>query len=157
MIGQLTTEETENLLRRSLIGRIGCNDGTLTYVVPISYAYDGQQIYCHTTEGLKVDILRKNPQVCFEVEQLESMANWQTVIVQGTFEELTDPTTKLNALQKLNNRKLPFINSQTTHLTAEWPFASETLSLIQGVTFAIHPTSKSGRFEKAPLMADLLF
>lgn len=153
-MGKLTTEEIENLLHSSVLGRIGCGDGNLIYVVPISFVYDGGFIYAYTHEGFKTTILRKRPSVCFEVELLENLANWQTVIAHGTFEELTDPAIRLDALQKLHARKLPFLTSQTTRLTAEWPFATEALSQLKGVTFRIRLESKTGRFERADSMAD---
>jgi len=153
-MGQLTTDEIENLLQTSILGRIGCGDGKLIYVVPISFVYDGRFIYGYTHEGFKTAILRKNPSVCFEIESLENMANWQTVIAHGTFEELTHPALRLDALQKLHARRLPFPTSQTTRLTAEWPFASEALSQLKGVTFRIRLESKTGRFEKADQIAD---
>ena len=157
MMGKLTTDEIENLLHTSVLGRIGCSDGKLIYVVPISFVYDGTYVYCHTHEGLKTEMLRKNPSVCFEVELLKDLASWQTVITHGTFEELTDPALRLDALQKLNSRKLPFITSQTTRLTAEWPFATEELRLLEGVTFRIGLHSKTGRFEKTNQLADTFF
>ncbi len=147
-MGQLNTNEIENLLKVSVLGRIGCYDGQLTYVVPISYTYDGKYIYCHTYEGRKIEILRKNPLACFEVEHIPDLANWQTVIAQGIFEELTDPTLRLEALQKLNDRKLPVITSGTTILTEEWPFSSDSLRQLPGVVFRILLTEKTGRFEK---------
>ena len=149
MMGQLNNNEIETLLKGSVLGRIGCHDGKFTYVVPISYAYDGKYIYCHTGEGRKIDILRKNPMACFEVEHIPDMANWQTVIAQGVFEELTDPAPRMDALQKLNDRKLPVLTSRTTILTEEWPFNSENLSQITGITFRILLTEKTGRFEEA--------
>lgn len=148
MMGQLTSGEIESLLRDCVLGRIGCTDGQLIYVVPISYVYDGQYIYCHTHEGLKINILRKNPSVCFEVEILENMANWQTVIVHGVFEELTDAALRLDGLQKLYDRRLPVFTSQTTRLTGEWPFGRESVGRIEGITFRIRLDSKSGRFER---------
>jgi nitroimidazol reductase NimA-like FMN-containing flavoprotein (pyridoxamine 5'-phosphate oxidase superfamily) len=157
MIGQLNTDDIETLLRRSVLGRIGYGDGKRIYIVPISYIYDGGYIYCYTHEGLKTAILRKNTSVCFEVEQLENLANWQTVVAHGDFEELTDPLLRLDALQKLNARRLPFITSQTTRLTDEWPFASETLDKLPGVTFRIRLTGKTGRFEKATQLAEVFF
>ena len=93
-MGQLTSGEIESLLRNCLLGRIGCTNGVLIYVVPISYGYDGQYIYCHTHKGLKIDIRRRNPGVCFEVERVQNMANWQTVIAHGVFEELIDPAAR---------------------------------------------------------------
>lgn len=157
MIGNLTADEIEKLLHKSIVGHIGCTDGKTPYIVPISYAYDGRNIYCHTQEGLKIEIMRKNPFVCFEVEHLQDMANWQTVIAQGEFQELTDPAQQLAALQKLQDRKLPVVTSQTTMLTNEWPFGSEGLSQIEGITFAIKLTSKTGRFEKAHQLTQSFF
>ena len=157
MFGHLTTDEIEKLLHQSIVGRIGCTDGRTCYIVPISYAYDGQYINCHTNPGQKIGIMRKNPLVCFEVEHLQDMANWQTVIAQGEFQELTDTTQKLAALQKLHARRLPEVTSQTTMLTAEWPFGSEALGEIKGITFAIKLTSKTGRFEKAYQSAQSFF
>jgi nitroimidazol reductase NimA-like FMN-containing flavoprotein (pyridoxamine 5'-phosphate oxidase superfamily) len=147
MMGQLNNNEIETLLKEAVLGRIGCYDGKFSYVVPISYVYDGKYVYCHTYEGKKIDILRKNPMACFEVEHIPNLANWQSVIAQGVFEELTDPTLRSDALRKLNNRKLPFITSRTTILSKEWPFSSETLSQIAGITFRILLTEKTGRFE----------
>jgi uncharacterized protein len=157
MMGELTTDEIENLLYSTVLGRIGCSDGQLIYVVPISFVYDGTYVYCHTHEGFKIDILRKNPKLCFEVELLKDLANWQTVITHGTFEELTDPALRLDALQKLHARKLPIITSETTRLTEEWPFVAKDLGLIEGVTFRIRPDSKTGRFEKTNQLSDTLF
>jgi nitroimidazol reductase NimA-like FMN-containing flavoprotein (pyridoxamine 5'-phosphate oxidase superfamily) len=157
MMGQLNTEEIESLLHQSVLGRIGCGDGKRIYIVPISFVYDGGYIYCYTHEGLKTALLRKNPTVCFEVERLENLANWQTVIVHGVFEELTDPLLRLDALQKLHARRFPFITSQTTRLSQEWPFASETFSQLTGVTFRIQLTGKTGRFEKADRFADVFY
>ena len=44
MFGTLNTEEIETLLHNQIIGRIGCQFDNTTYVVPISYAYDGEFI-----------------------------------------------------------------------------------------------------------------
>jgi nitroimidazol reductase NimA-like FMN-containing flavoprotein (pyridoxamine 5'-phosphate oxidase superfamily) len=157
MMGQLNNEDIENLLRKSVLGRIGCTDGDSTYVVPISYAYDGKYIYCHTCEGKKIDMLRKNPLACFEVEHIPDLGNWQTVITHGVFEELTDPALRMDALQKLNDRKLPVITSRTTILSEEWPFTSKTLNQITGITFRILLTDKTGRFEKARQEANIFY
>jgi nitroimidazol reductase NimA-like FMN-containing flavoprotein (pyridoxamine 5'-phosphate oxidase superfamily) len=148
MMGNLTIDEIEKLLHQSIVGRIACTNGKIPYVVPISYAYDGQYVYCHTDKGLKIDIMRKNALVCFEVEQFQDMANWRTVIAHGEFQELTDPALRLAALQKLHERRLPVISSQTTLLTNEWPFDSNALGEIKGIVFSIRLTAKSGRFEK---------
>lgn len=147
MLGILNTSEIERLLSRQIFGRIGCSSGDKTYVVPISYAYDGEFIYCHTHEGMKIDYMRRNPHVCFQADQLHNMANWQSVIAWGDFEELNDPEKRKQALYKLHERILPFVVSETAHLSPDWPFPPEELNKIPGVTFRIRLTEKTGRFE----------
>jgi len=157
MLGKLTMPEIEKLLTEEVVGRIGCTDGHMVYVVPISYAYDGEYIYCHTHEGLKVDIMRQNPTVCFEVDRLQNMANWQSVVAHGRFEELVDETLRNDALQRLHGRVLPLVSSETTHLSKDWPFQPTELCKIQGVTFRIRLEGKTGRFEKSPAPALTFF
>jgi len=147
MLGVLNAAEIERLLERQIIGRIGCGIGDKIYVVPISYAYDGEYVYCHTHEGMKIEFMRSNPNVCFEVDHLHNMANWQSTIAWGTFEELTDPAERSKALRKLHERILPFVASETVQLSPDWPFPPEELSKIPGITFRIRLTAKTGRFE----------
>lgn len=149
MLGKLTSPEIEGLLRKEVIGRLGCSDGKMVYVVPISYVYDGQYVYCHTHEGLKVQIMRQHPAVCFEVDHLHNMGNWQSVVAHGAFEELIDPALRNLALQKLHERVLPVVSSETTHLSPDWPFAPAEFSKIEGVTFRIKLEERSGRYERS--------
>ncbi len=90
MMGNLEEREIEDLLRTEVIARIACvaPDGW-PYIVPVTYVYDGgEYVFAHSAEGEKMDAMRKNPRVCFEVEQIRSAANWRTVIARGRFEEL---------------------------------------------------------------------
>jgi len=68
MFGELSQNEIEDLLHQQVIGRIGCHADDTTYVVPISYAYDGQYVYGHTREGMKLNLMRKNRNICFEID-----------------------------------------------------------------------------------------
>jgi nitroimidazol reductase NimA-like FMN-containing flavoprotein (pyridoxamine 5'-phosphate oxidase superfamily) len=149
MIETLTAPQIESLLESQLVGRLACHAGGRTYVVPMSYAYDGTYIYAHAQEGMKVDMMRKNPEVCFQVDKMENMANWQSAIVWGTFEELPDKDERRIALQKLLDRVLPVISSQTTHLSPDWPFPPGDINSIKGVVFRIKIREKTGRAEKS--------
>lgn len=88
MWGDMDEDQIKDLLKSELIGRIGCFDGNKVYVVPVTYAYDNGYIYGHTKDGLKIRMMRKNPNVCFEVDWMKDMSNWKSVILHGTFEEL---------------------------------------------------------------------
>lgn len=149
MTGSLSAAEIESLLQQQFIGRIGCHADGKTYVVPISYAYDGLAIYSLAGEGQKIDMMRKNPAVCFQVDNTNSLDNWQSVVAWGDFEELQDPADRNAALQLLNNRKLPQVISERMQLTNQWPFIPDNFDNIKGIVFRIRLTSKTGRFEKS--------
>ena len=88
MLGKLNDTQIEEVLANNVLGRIGCHDDGRTYIVPINYVYDGKNIIAHSTPGMKIQMMRHNPQVCFEVDEMIDFSNWKSVIVYGTFEEL---------------------------------------------------------------------
>jgi nitroimidazol reductase NimA-like FMN-containing flavoprotein (pyridoxamine 5'-phosphate oxidase superfamily) len=147
MFGELKTVQIEKVIADNIIGRLGCHADGRTYVVPISYAYDGGFIYARTFEGLKISMMRKNPNVCFQIDEMENMANWKSVVAWGTFEELTGEEERNEGLQKLIERILPDISSDTVKLSPQWPFPTDDYTKIEGIVFRIRLTEKSGRFE----------
>lgn len=155
MLGILEQDKIEDLLVSQVVGRIGCHADDVTYIVPISYAYDGIFIYAHSDEGMKTSIMRKNPKVCFQVDHMTDMANWRSVISWGVFEELTDPLERNEAIKRLANRVLPLVSSEKTHLSKHWPFPDKDTSEIRGVIFRIRLTEKTGRFENNDVSAFL--
>jgi nitroimidazol reductase NimA-like FMN-containing flavoprotein (pyridoxamine 5'-phosphate oxidase superfamily) len=148
MFGNLNTEEIELILHNQLLGRIGCHNDNTTYIVPISYAYDGEFIYALTREGLKINIMRQNRHVCFEVEDIPDLGNWKTVICWGEYEELPNKAERRPALELLHNRHLPMITSSTTKLSPSWPFRPNEIDNIKGVVFRIRLGKKTGKYEK---------
>ena len=148
MFGDLNPEEIEHLLSGLLVGRIGCHAGGTTYVVPVSYAYQDSSVYVHTYEGRKIDMMRKNPSVCFQVDNTSELAYWQSVIAWGRFEELTEEKDRAAALKILQHRILPVLSSETMHLSDEWPFPAGMYQKKNGIYFRIQLTEKTGRFEK---------
>lgn len=62
--------ELESILRESVVCRMGLCDGEVPYVVPMNYGYRDGRVFLHSaTEGRKIEILRKNPNVCLEFEK----------------------------------------------------------------------------------------
>jgi len=148
MIESLSDQEIMNVVSNSVIGRLGCHADATTYVVPISFAYDSGYIYARSFEGMKVKMMRQNPEVCFQVDEMQSMADWKSVIMWGTFEELEKKADREMGLKILLSRILPNVSSETVKFTPEWPFASENLSEIEGIVFRIRIREMSGRMEK---------
>ena len=149
MFGPLTHNEIEELIHQQFVGRIGCHADDITYVVPISYGYDGEYVYGLTQEGMKIDMMRKNPKVCFQVDDMRNLANWKSVIAWGEFEELTSDTERRKALNLLMSRALPVESSETMHLSPQWPFPSSDIEDITGVAYRVRLFRKTGRFEKS--------
>jgi Pyridoxamine 5'-phosphate oxidase len=77
MLGQLKHEEIEEFLRSSVVGRVGCQVDGRTYVVPLTYVYEDGAVFGRSANGLKLRMMRENPNVCFEVDRVEDLANWR--------------------------------------------------------------------------------
>jgi len=59
----------EDILSRATVCRLGLCDGGRPYVVPLCFGYKENALYFHCAmEGKKLEILRKNENVCFEVD-----------------------------------------------------------------------------------------
>jgi nitroimidazol reductase NimA-like FMN-containing flavoprotein (pyridoxamine 5'-phosphate oxidase superfamily) len=58
------------LLGAAIVCRVAMVDGDRPYVVPLSFVLDGDALYVHSAaHGRKLDVLRRNPRVCFEVDE----------------------------------------------------------------------------------------
>jgi nitroimidazol reductase NimA-like FMN-containing flavoprotein (pyridoxamine 5'-phosphate oxidase superfamily) len=86
----MSQEEIARLLGRGWYGHLGCSRDGHPYVVPMSYAYDEGDLYFFTTEGTKTEFIAANHEVCFQVEEVESPDRWQSVMLTGRAELLSD-------------------------------------------------------------------
>lgn len=61
--------ELEDIIRRARVCRIALSDGNEPYVVPMNFGYRDGVLYLHCApEGKKIDILKQNDRVCFEMD-----------------------------------------------------------------------------------------
>jgi nitroimidazol reductase NimA-like FMN-containing flavoprotein (pyridoxamine 5'-phosphate oxidase superfamily) len=97
------------ILERALSCRVALSDGDQPYLVPLSFALDGPDVVLHSARaGRKLEILRRNPKVCFEVEEGVALApaaepcavgmRYRTVIGFGAAEWVDDPAEKARLL-----------------------------------------------------------
>jgi nitroimidazol reductase NimA-like FMN-containing flavoprotein (pyridoxamine 5'-phosphate oxidase superfamily) len=69
--------EAEVVIRNSLVCRLGLSDDNRPYVVPLSFGYENNTLYFHSaSEGKKVEILKKNSNVCFEFDIETLIMRW---------------------------------------------------------------------------------
>jgi uncharacterized protein len=61
--------DIEEILLKADICRLGMTDGAIPYIVPLNFGYRDRTLYFHTgLAGKKIDILKKNNIICFEVD-----------------------------------------------------------------------------------------
>lgn len=59
----------EDVLEKALVCRIAFNGEDGPYIVPVNFGYRPGFIYAHSaSEGKKIDLIRRDNRVCFEVE-----------------------------------------------------------------------------------------
>ena len=148
MLRELNNTQIEYLLKSQLVGRIGCHSDGVTYIVPVNYFYDGGNIYCHSAKGMKINIMRKNPDVCFEVDDIKDITNWQSVVAWGKFEEITEIDEKQKIMQQLIDKVMPHISDDSIPPSHGFVDQESDIGLeIELIMYKIVLSRKTGRFE----------
>ena len=91
MIKTLENNEKLHILSKNYIGYLAYNYKSNPYVLPITYFYNEEQnnIICYSAEGHKIEALRKNNNIAMCVTDIESINNWKSIMVNGTYKEHT--------------------------------------------------------------------
>ncbi len=59
----------EDIIHKAQVCRLALSENGRPYIVPLCFGYKDNNLYFHSTrEGKKLDILRKNNNVCFEID-----------------------------------------------------------------------------------------
>lgn len=110
------SQEIRRILDACKVCRLGISDGLKPYIVPMNMAYDldGEDliIYFHCAkEGKKLDLIRTNPQVGFEMDREIALTEgktpcqysyqYESIIGSGYAELLEDETEKAKVLAKI--------------------------------------------------------
>jgi nitroimidazol reductase NimA-like FMN-containing flavoprotein (pyridoxamine 5'-phosphate oxidase superfamily) len=90
IIREMTADECRGVLERMNLGRLACAHDNQPYVVPVYFSYRGGFLYGFSTPGQKIEWMRSNPLVCFEVDERTDRDHWVSVVVAGRFQELPD-------------------------------------------------------------------
>ena len=103
-------KEIEEIIKKADCCRIGLVDNDEPYIVPVNFGYERNALYFHgALEGRKVELIRKNNRVCFEIDtdievvKSESPCDWtmkyRSVIGVGRAHILEDDEEKLHGLR----------------------------------------------------------
>ena len=110
--------EIDSILSKAIVCRISIIDHETPYIVPMNFGYKDDILYLHSApEGKKIDLLKRNPRVCFEVESdLEIIntgipckwsMNYTSVIGYGKAKFITDIEQKQKALHIIIDHYTP--------------------------------------------------
>lgn len=102
-------KEIEKILKESQICHIAMVDKEKPYIVPMNFGYENQTLFFHSAlEGRKINLIKKNPNLCFEVDQVvqfkkaQLACDWsieyKSVIGEGRAQLLYDPEEKREGL-----------------------------------------------------------
>ena len=74
-----------SLLKRAKVLRLGLSDSNIPYIVPLSFGIKENQLFFHSAKkGKKIDILKKNKNVCFEIDLDSKLKEGDTPCEYGT-------------------------------------------------------------------------
>ena len=99
----------KSIIEKAKVCRLGMIDGNRPYIVPLCFGYQDNVLYFHgALKGRKIDLLRKNSNVCFEFDliseplEAEDACDWgmryQSVIGFGKAFFIENPDEKRRAL-----------------------------------------------------------
>lgn len=142
MLGDLTKKEIIDLLESQVFGRLGCSLDGETYVVPINFIYQNNAIYAHAGAGKKIEMMRANPRVCFQVDEILDTFNWKSAILFGDFVELKNEE-RQQVMQGIIQKIMPLTNRSTEQPS----HAIEPEKHSNLIVFKIDIIKVTGRFE----------
>ncbi len=138
-IREMTDKDMKELLTRVGYGHLGCARDNRPYVVPIQYIYDNSLVYIYTNDGKKAEILKSNPHVCLQVEAVVDNGDWQSVVAEGTAEQVSDRAEAESILQLMSSR----IATPTPAMGITW--VNNWISARKEMIFKIRIETISGR------------
>lgn len=91
--------------------------------------------------------MRKNPNVCFQVDEISSIFRWRSAILWGVFEEITETEKKHQVMQGITHHLMPLVTSPTGHPSHGITATEANLQNLQIIVYKITITEQSGKFE----------
>ncbi len=147
MIKDLNSEACIGLLVNNYIGRIGYISKENVDIIPITYYYDADQhsIISYSREGFKIDAMRKNKSVSFQVDEIETVNQWKSVLLYGTYEELSGSNAKRLLHEFSEGVKKNILKKENTSPKFIKEFSSKLSSIGSPVVYRINISEMTGK------------
>ena len=73
------------MLLRNNVGRLAFSFHDRVDIQPIHYVYERGWLYGRTSEGDKIASLTHNQWIAFEVDEVEDVFEWRSIVIHGSF------------------------------------------------------------------------
>ena len=144
---EMRNVEINALLRRVGYGHLACCRDDQPYVLPIYYVFDGNEIFIYTTAGLKSEIIKVNPRICLQVEEILDDGSWGSVVVTGEAKEIVDRSEREKAVDLIRDSNPTLLPA----LAIKW--ANDWMRKNVEVVYKIKIISAVGKFTSGVKMA----
>jgi hypothetical protein len=81
----LDPSECAAILERHHVGRLAFARKDRVDIEPIHFVHDDGWLYGRTQPGTKMEVLTHNRWVAFEVDEIDALFDWRSVVVKGGF------------------------------------------------------------------------
>jgi uncharacterized protein len=82
---ELPRQEIEEMLLRNNVGRLAFSFHDRVDLQPIHYVYERGWLYGRTSEGDKIASLTQNQWVAFEIDEVNGVFDWRSIVIHGSF------------------------------------------------------------------------
>lgn len=124
-------EIINEIFKGSTVCRIAIFDDNYPYIVPMNYGYCDNTLYFHSApEGKKFELLNKNPNVSFEIEDSYQLvkgeipckwtSRFRSLLGQGVVEFITDIDEKKKAFDVIMEQHGKTTENQYKPKVLEW-------------------------------------
>jgi nitroimidazol reductase NimA-like FMN-containing flavoprotein (pyridoxamine 5'-phosphate oxidase superfamily) len=147
MIITLNTNEKATILLTNYLGNLGYIYNNKPFIVPITYFYNEEQhnIICYSGNGHKINALRKTNAVSLCVSVIDSVNSWESVLVQGIYEEHTGSSAKAILHQFSTGVKKIILNQEQRRLNFINQFSSRIYDDDIPIVFTINIEGITGK------------
>jgi len=144
---EMRNVEIYALLQRVGYGHLACCRDDQPYVLPIYYVFDGNEIFIYTTAGLKSEIIKVNPRICLQVEEILDDGSWGSVVVIGEAKEIVDRSERERAVDLIRDSNPTLLPA----LAIKW--ANDWMRKNVEVVYKVKIISAVGKFTSGVKMA----
>lgn len=149
MLGSLTPDQCRHLLASQHIGRVGYSFKNQPTIIPTTYVFDGKAIYCRSYEGSKIRVMRRNSSVCFQVDRIDSLRSWYSILAWGKYEELTTGSEQKYVEKLFSEQLAAYAMGETVSPYRDFDERPRIVEKrVKPVTWRIKIEELAGRYEK---------